>query len=100
MQCGEYRKAPRHIPNPAPCGALPEQTRPGKSAGDQDKLTLALRRMSEAFGGVRCIEACSQRKIEREHAFVERDPELKSLRVVLRAMSIQLIVRPLRQKVA
>ena len=58
------------------------------------------RRMSETFGGVRCIEACSQRKIEREHAFVERDPELKSLRVVLWAMGMQLIVRLLRKKVA
>lgn len=70
--------------------------------GDQEELMLALRRMSEAFGGM-------QKLAEKAHLNANTlyrtlspkgNPELKSLRAVLRAMGMQLTVRPLGKRVA
>jgi hypothetical protein len=74
------------MPSPAPCGALPKPTRLGKYDGDQDQLMLALRLMSEAFGGVSKLARSARLNANTVyHTFVERDPELTSLRAVLRA---------------
>jgi probable addiction module antidote protein len=70
--------------------------------GDQKELMLALRRMSEAFGGVQKL--ADQAKLNANTLYrtlsPKGNPELKSLRAVLKAMGMQLTVRPLRKKVA
>jgi probable addiction module antidote protein len=70
--------------------------------GDQKELLLALRRMSKAFGGVQKL--ADQTKLNANTLYrtlsSKGNPELKSLRAVLRAMGMQLTVRPLRKKVA
>ncbi len=70
--------------------------------GDQEELMLALRRMSEAFGGVQKL--AEEAKLNANTLYrtlsSKGNPELKSLRAVLRAMGMQLTVRPLRKRVA
>jgi len=70
--------------------------------GDQEELMLALRRMSEACGGVQ--ELAEKAKLNANTLYrtlsPKGKPELKSLRTVLRAMGMQLTVRPLRKRVA
>ena len=70
--------------------------------GDQKELMLALRRMSKAFGGIQKL--ADQAKLNANTLYrtlsPKGNPELKSLRAVLRAMGMQLTVRPLRKKVA
>jgi probable addiction module antidote protein len=70
--------------------------------GDQKELMLALRRMSDAFGGVQ--ELAGKAKLNANTLYrtlsPRGNPELKSLRAVLRAMGMQLTVRPLRKRVA
>jgi len=70
--------------------------------GDQKELMLALRRMSKAFGGVQKL--ADQAKLNANTLYrtlsPKGNPELKSLRAVLRAMGMQLTVRPLRKRVA
>lgn len=70
--------------------------------GDQEELMLALRRMSKAFGGVQKL--ASQAKLNANTLYrtlsPKGNPELRSLRAVLRAMGMQLTVRPLRKRVA
>ena len=70
--------------------------------GDQEELMLALRRMSKAFGGVQKL--ADQAKLNANTLYrtlsPKGNPELKSLRAVLRAMGMQLTVRPLRKNVA
>ena len=70
--------------------------------GDQDELMLALRRMSEAFGGVQKLARNARLNANTLYRTLSSkgNPELKSLRAVLRAMGMQLTVRPLRKKVA
>jgi probable addiction module antidote protein len=70
--------------------------------GDQEELMLALRRMSEAFGGVQKLAAEAQLNANTLYRTLspKGNPELKSLRAVLRAMGMQLTVRPLRKRVA
>lgn len=70
--------------------------------GDQDELMLALRRMSEAFGGVQKLARTARLNANTLYRALSSKgyPELKSLRAVLRAMGMQLTVRPLRKKVA
>ena len=63
--------------------------------GDQEELMLALRRISEAFGGVQKL-ARSARLIANtlyRTLSSKGNPELKSLPAVLRAMGMQLTVR-------
>jgi probable addiction module antidote protein len=70
--------------------------------GDQDEFMLALRRKSEAFGGVQQLARNARLKANTLYRTLSSkgNPELKSLRVVLRAMGMQRTFRPLRKKVA
>jgi probable addiction module antidote protein len=70
--------------------------------GDQEELMLALRRMSEAFGGVQKLAEEAELNANSLYRTLspKGNPELKSLRAVLRAMGMQLTVRPLRKRVA
>jgi probable addiction module antidote protein len=64
--------------------------------GDQKELMLALRRMSEAFGGVQKLAGRAKLNANTLYRTLspKGNPELKSLRAVLRAMGMQLTVRP------
>ena len=68
--------------------------------GDQEELMLALRRMSQAFGGVQKL--AKEAKLNANTLYrtlsPKGNPELKSLRSVLRAMGMQLTVRPIRKR--
>jgi probable addiction module antidote protein len=70
--------------------------------GDQEELMIALRRMAKAFGGVQKL--AGQAKLNANTLYrtlsPKGNPELRSLRAVLRAMGMQLTVRPLRKRVA
>src|ERR1044072_4664782 len=70
--------------------------------GDQEELMLALRRMSQAFGGVQKLAGRAHLNANTLYRTLspKGNPELKSLRAVLRAMGMQLTVRPLRKRVA
>ncbi|MEX0803773.1 MAG: addiction module antidote protein [Candidatus Binatia bacterium] len=70
--------------------------------GDQEELMLALRRMSEAFGGVQKLAEKARLNANTLYRTLspKGNPELKSLRAVLRAMGMQLTVRPLGKRVA
>ena len=68
--------------------------------GDQEELLLTLRRMSQAFGGVQKL--AEEAKLNANTLYrtlsPKGNPELKSLRSVLRAMGMQLTVRPIRKR--
>jgi len=70
--------------------------------GDQEELMLALRRMSKAFGGVTKLAEEAELNVNTLYRTLspKGNPELKSLRSLLRAMGMQLAVRPLRKRVA
>ena len=70
--------------------------------GDQEELMLALRRLAEAFGGVQKLAEDADLNANTLYRTVspQGNPELKSLRAVLRAMGMQITVRPLRKRVA
>ena len=70
--------------------------------GDQEELMLALRRMSKAFGGVQKLAGQAKLNANTLDRTLspKGNPELISLRAVLRAMGMQLTVRPLRKRVA
>jgi len=70
--------------------------------GDQEELMLALRRMSEAFGGVQKLAGKARLNANTLYRTLspKGNPELKSLRAMLRAMGMQLTVRPLSKRVA
>jgi len=70
--------------------------------GEQEEVMLALRRLSQAFGGVSKLA----KKAELNATMLYRtlspkgNPELKSLLTLLRALGMQLVVQPLSQKQA
>ena len=70
--------------------------------GDQEELMLALRGISEAFGGVQKLARNARLNANTLYRTLslKGNPELKSLRAVLRAMGMQLTVRPLAKNVA
>jgi len=70
--------------------------------GDQEELMLALRRMSKAFGGVTKLAEEAELNVNTLYRTLspKGNPELKSLRSLLRAMGMQLAVRPLRKRMA
>ena len=70
--------------------------------GDQEELMLALRRMATAFGGVPKLAEQAELNVNTLYRTLspKGNPELKSLRALLRAMGMQLTVRPLRKRVA
>ena len=70
--------------------------------GDQEELMLALRRMSKAFGDVPKLAGEAELNVNTLYRTLspKGNPELKSLKALLRAMGMQLTVRPLRKRVA
>jgi probable addiction module antidote protein len=70
--------------------------------GDQSELMLALRRMSKEFGGVPKLAEEAELNVNTLYRTLspKGNPELKSLRALLKAMGMQLTVRPLRKRVA
>ena len=65
-------------------------------------VMLAVRRMSQAFGGVQKLAGKAHLNVNTLYRTLspKGNPELKSLRAVLRAMGMQLTVRPLSKRVA
>lgn len=70
--------------------------------GDQKELMLVLRRMAKALGGVSKLAKEAELNVNTLYRTLspKGNPELKSLRALLRAMGMQLTVRPLRKRVA
>jgi len=66
--------------------------------GDQDEFLLALRRLSEACGGVQSVAERARLNPTTLYRTlsVRGNPELKSLRALLRAMGLRLSVEPIR----
>ena len=65
--------------------------------GDQEEIMLALRRMSEAFGGVPKLAANAKLNATTLYRTLSPtgNPELKSMTALLRAMGMRLAVRPI-----
>lgn len=65
--------------------------------GDQDEVMLALRRLSQAFGGVTKVAKTADLNATTLYRTLspKGNPELKSLTSLLRALGMQLAVRPL-----
>ncbi len=70
--------------------------------GDQKELMLVLRRMAKALGGLSKLAKEAELNVNTLYRTLspKGNPELKSLRALLRAMGMQLTVRPLRKRVA
>ena len=70
--------------------------------GDQKELMLVLRRMAKALGGMSKLAEEAELNVNTLYRTLspKGNPELKSLRALLRAMGMQLTVRPLRKRVA
>ena len=68
--------------------------------GDQEEFLLALRRLSEASGGVQIVAAKARlNPTSLYRALSARgNPELKSMRAVLRALGLRLSVEPIRRR--
>ncbi|MBI3799015.1 MAG: addiction module antidote protein [Deltaproteobacteria bacterium] len=68
--------------------------------GDQEEVLLALRRLSKAFGGVAKLAKEAELNATTLYRTLspKGNPELKSLTALLRALGMQLAVRPLSQK--
>lgn len=69
--------------------------------GDQEELMLALRRMAEAFGGVAKLAQATKLNVTSLYRTLSPsgNPELKSLRALLKAMGMRLAVQPIRARV-
>lgn len=68
--------------------------------GDQEELLLALRRMAEAFGGVPKLARSTKLNPTSLYRTLSPrgNPELASLRAILKAMGMRLAVQPLRAR--
>jgi probable addiction module antidote protein len=68
--------------------------------GDQDEVMMALRRLSRAFGGVAKVAKNADLNATTLYRTLspKGNPELKSLTALLRALGMQLAVRPLPHK--
>ena len=66
--------------------------------GDQEEFLLALRRLSAAFGGVSSLAARARLNPTSLYRTLSRsgNPELKSMRALLKAMGLRLSVEPIR----
>jgi probable addiction module antidote protein len=66
--------------------------------GDQDEFLLALRRLSEACGGVQNVAARARLNPTTLYRTLSAhgNPELKSVRALLGAMGLRLSVEPIR----
>ena len=71
----------------------------GLAAGDEADLMLALRSLSQAFGGVQ--EVARQAEVNAHSLYrtlSERgNPELKTLSAILKAMGMRLAIQPINQ---
>lgn len=65
--------------------------------GDQEELMVALRRMSEAFGGVSRLAADAKLNATTLYRTLspQGNPELRSLTALLKAMGMRLAVQPI-----
>lgn len=70
--------------------------------GDQEELMLALRRMSEALGGVTQLAADAHLNSTTLYRTLspKGNPELKSLTALLKAMGMRLAVQPIAKRKA
>lgn len=68
--------------------------------GDQEEFLLALRRLSEACGGVQSVAARARLNPTTLYRTLsaQGNPELKSMRALLRAMGLRLSVEPIRRR--
>jgi probable addiction module antidote protein len=68
--------------------------------GDQDEVLLALRRLALAFGGLPKIARVAELNATTLYRTLspQGNPEMKSLTALLRALGLQLAVRPLPHK--
>jgi probable addiction module antidote protein len=68
--------------------------------GDQEELMLALRRMASAFGGVGKLAQQAELNATTLYRTLspQGNPELKSLRAMLKAMGMRLAVQPIKYK--
>jgi probable addiction module antidote protein len=64
--------------------------------GDQSELLIALRQMAQAFGGVQAVAEKADLNPTQLYRTLSADgnPSLKSLAAILRALGLQLTVRP------
>jgi len=67
--------------------------------GDQEELMLALRRLSEAFGGVQKLATSAKLNPTTLYRTLSPrgNPELRSMNALLKAMGMRLSVQPLRK---
>lgn len=68
--------------------------------GNQEELMMALRRLSEAFGGVSALAAAAGLNPTTLYRTLSRrgNPELRSVTALLKAMGMRLSVQPLVRK--
>lgn len=68
--------------------------------GDQEEVMVALRRLSQAFGGVSKLAKTADLNATTLYRTLspKGNPEMKSLMALLRALGMQLAVRPLPRK--
>jgi probable addiction module antidote protein len=64
--------------------------------GDQEELLLALRRLAKAFGGLTRVAGSAELNAKSLYRTLSPhgNPELRSLRALLKAMGMRLAVRP------
>jgi probable addiction module antidote protein len=65
--------------------------------GDQDELMLALRRMADAFGGVGSVATAAALNATTMYRTLSQrgNPELKTLRAILKVMGLRIAIQPL-----
>lgn len=68
--------------------------------GDQEEFLLALRRLSEASGGIQSVATRARLNPTSLYRTLSArgNPELKSMRALLRAMGLRLSVEPIRRR--
>lgn len=68
--------------------------------GDQEELMMALRRLSEAFGGVPALAAAAGLNATTLYRTLSRrgNPELRSVTALLKAMGMRLSVQPVARR--
>ena len=68
--------------------------------GEQEEVMVALRRLSKAFGGIQKLAEDAELNATTLYRTLSSkgNPALKSLTALLRAMGLQLAVRPLPEK--
>jgi len=68
--------------------------------GDQEEFLLALRRLSETCGGIQALAAKAHLNPTSLYRTLsaQGNPELRSMRAVLRALGLRLSVEPIRRR--